>query len=165
MSNLSVGQISVGLNLALAEARKAQRKHTYPIGAVLTTLDGELIAKAHNRVKSHHDPTAHAEVEVIRKAGAFLQKDKRQSVLYTTTEPCLMCMGAILAADIAVVVWGVSDAYGGAADFIADSYRRQNLVLPQLVREPLPELVGPICELMKSWDVSRGYSTEIWNRP
>jgi len=151
--------------LALAEARKAQRKHTYPIGAVLTTLDGELIAKAHNRVKSHHDPTAHAEVEVIRKAGAFLQKDKRQSVLYTTTEPCLMCMGAILAADIAVVVWGVSDAYGGAADFIADSYRRQNLVLPQLVREPLPELVGPICELMKSWDVSRGYSTEIWNRP
>jgi len=165
MTSLSDGQVSDGLRLALAEARKAQRKHTYPIGAVITTLDGDVIAKAHNRVKSHHDPTAHAEVEVIRKAGAFLQKNKRQGVLYTTMEPCLMCMGAIIMADISVVVWGVSDTYAGAVDFVMNTYQKENLVLPQLVREPLPELIGPICELMKAWDVSRGYSTEIWNRP
>lgn len=164
MTRLSQQQISIGLTLALAEAKKAQRKHTYPIGAVLTTLDGTLIAKAHNRVKSHNDPTAHAEIEVIRKAGLFLQKNKYQSVLYTTCEPCLMCMGAILHADISDLVWGVSDSYGGAVDFVRNSYQKENMIFPTVIAEPLPELSKEICELMKIWDASRGYSTEIWEK-
>lgn len=161
---ISEQQVFNGLSLALAQAKLARQEHTYPIGAVITSLDGSVIAEAHNRVKSNSDPTAHAEMEVIRKAGTFLQKNKRQSVLYTTIEPCLMCTGAILNSDIAVVVWGVSDTYGGAVGFVASSYKKENLVMPKIIAEPSPELAKKICALMREWDGSRGYSTAIWDR-
>ncbi len=162
--SISEEQMSNGLSLALLQAEKARLEQTYPIGAVVTSLDGRVIAEAHNRVKSSNDPTAHAEIEVIRKAGLFLQIHKRQGVLYTTVEPCLMCTGAILAADIAVLVWGVSDSYGGAVSFVADAYRRENVVMPQIIAEPSPELGRKICELMKEWELSRGYPATNWER-
>lgn len=164
MAILSEHQISIGLNLALTEAEKAQQAQTYPIGAVITALDGEIIAKAHNRVKSHHDPTAHAEIEVIRSAGLFLSKNKWQGILYTTIEPCLMCVGAILAADIAVLVWGASDLRSGAVQFILKSYEKEDLVFPQIIAEPDPDFSARIRGMMRNWETSRGYSPENWNR-
>ena len=157
-------QIFNGLSLALVQAEKAKREQTYPIGAIITSFDGTVIAQAHNRVKSQHDPTAHAEIEVIRKAGLYLQKNKGQGILYTTIEPCLMCIGAILAADISVLVWGVSDSYGGAVDFVANSYQKENLVMPHVIAEPFPELGKMICELMRTWELSRGYPSELWGK-
>lgn len=162
MATISEQQLSIGLSLAVAEAKKARLKQNYPYGAVITTLNGNVIAKAHNRVKPLHDPTAHAEVEVIRKAGMFLRNNKRQSILYTTIEPCLMCIGAILASDISVLVWGVNDSNGGAVNFTINSYRKEKIIFPQIISEPLPEISMQICELMRSWEISRGRSPQNW---
>ena len=99
-------QIVDGLRLALEQARAAKHQNTCPIGAIITDKEGNVIAQAHNMVVPNQDPTAHAEIEVIRKAGKYLREHKYQSVLHTTVEPCLMCMGAIIASDIAMVVGG-----------------------------------------------------------
>ena len=144
MIDLDDEQKLYGLKLALVQAKKAQARHTYPIGAVITTLEGKVIARSHNRVVPGRDPTAHAEVEVIRKAGAYLQANKRQSVLYTTLEPCLMCMGAILEANIAAVVWAFRDNYRGAASFVLEQYQKKKLVKPVVFAEPHPAMAAEV---------------------
>ena len=161
-TNLSPGQISKGLHLALNQAKEAYKKNTYPIGAVIVKPDGELVAQAHNLVVLNNDPTAHAEMEAIRRAGKYLRQNKYQAILYTTVEPCLMCMGAILAADISTVVWAVSDNYGGAVQLVVNMYIKGNSRKPKLIAEPLPEIASSIREMMRDWEHSRGYSAANW---
>jgi len=89
-----------------------------PFGAVILK-DGELIAKAHNRVVLSNDPTAHAEVNAIREASKKLDNfDLSGCVLYTTCMPCPMCMGAIMWARIECVYYGATeeDAKRGGFD-------------------------------------------------
>jgi len=155
-------QLVTGLRLALAQAKAAEELNTYPIGAIITDFEGNIIAQAHNRVIPNHDPTAHAEIEVIRKAGKHLREHKHQSVLYTTVEPCLMCMGAIITADIATVVWGVNDRYAGAAGFVLTRYEKQNLKKPTAIPEPDPETAMEIRKLMRTWEQRRGYGSDHW---
>ncbi len=161
-SDLLDAQITDGLRLALEQARKAEQLGTYPIGAIITDAKGNVIAQAHNLVIPHNDPTAHAEIEVIRKAGAYLRKHKCESVLYVTVEPCLMCMGAIMAADITAVVWGVNDQYGGAARFVLEQYKKENARKVHAMPEPRAEIAREIREMMKKWECSRGYPEENW---
>jgi len=89
-----------------------------PFGAVILK-DGELIAKAHNRVLLSNDPTAHAEVNAIREASQQLGRfDLSDCVLYTTCMPCPMCLGAIMWARIGTVYYGATeeDAQRGGFD-------------------------------------------------
>jgi guanine deaminase len=90
-----------------------------PFGAVILK-DGELIAKAHNRVLLSNDPTAHAEVNAIREASQKLKRfDLSDCVLYTTCMPCPMCLGAIMWARIGTVYYGATEkdaAKGGFDD-------------------------------------------------
>lgn len=160
--NLSDEQITNGLQLALEQARKAERLKTYPIGAIITDAIGNVIAQAHNLVIPRNDPTAHAEIEVIRKAGRYLRKHKYQSVLYVTVEPCLMCMGAIIAADITAIVWGVNDKYGGAARFVLERYEKENMKNALAIPEPRAEIAKEIREMMQEWERRRGYTEENW---
>lgn len=101
---------------ALLEAEKAFREGEVPVGAVLSDENGNILARAHNRPISLCDPTAHAEILVLR-AGASRLGNYRltKSTLVVTIEPCLMCMGAALNARIRRVVFGASDPKSGAA--------------------------------------------------
>ena len=111
---------------ALAEAKKAGQIDEVPIGAVIVADNGKILAAAHNQVISRSDPTAHAEMLAIRQACRSAGNYRLlMTTMYVTVEPCLQCMGAIIHARIARVVFGTYDPKWGAAgslyDFPADS--------------------------------------------
>ena len=82
--------------LALEQARKAEEHGEVPVGAVLVK-DGLLVAKAHNQPISTNDPTAHAEIQLLRIAGKKLANYRLTNTsLYVTLEPCAMCFGAMV---------------------------------------------------------------------
>lgn len=100
--------------LAIEEAEAAAAAGEVPIGAV-AVLDGEPIARNHNRSIEQNDPTAHAEILVLRECGRLLGNYRLPGVnLYVTIEPCLMCTGAIIWARINRLVYGTRDAKAGA---------------------------------------------------
>jgi len=104
------------MGIAIAEAKKAEASGEVPVGAVLVDAAGDIVATGHNRTILKSDPTAHAEVEALRKAAANLHNYRLLSTtLYATVEPCVMCMGAIVHARVARVVFGAADPKWGAA--------------------------------------------------
>jgi len=108
------------MKIAISEAKLAINEGEIPVGAVLIQ-NGKLIAKAHNQSVLNHDPTAHAEVEVLRKAGKKLKNYRlTRSTLYVTLEPCAMCLGAIMHARIERIVFGASDPKTGVCGSKAD---------------------------------------------
>ena len=109
------------MRLALEEAKRAGRFGEVPVGAVLVSAGGELLAAAGNRTIGAADPTAHAEVLALR-AAARDAKNYRllNTSLYVTIEPCPMCMGAILHARVATLVFGAADPKWGAAGSLYD---------------------------------------------
>ena len=99
---------------ALDEARRALELGEVPIGAVLV-VDGRIVARACNQPVGTSDPTAHAEVQVLRAAGHALNNYRLTgSTLYVTVEPCLMCAGALVHARIGEVVYGAAEPKAGA---------------------------------------------------
>ncbi len=104
------------MQLALAEAEKARQKDEVPIGAVLVSGKGDILASAHNQTISLSDPSAHAEILALRSAGNILRNYRLVgTILYVTLEPCVMCMGAIIHARLKKVVYGAQDPKWGAA--------------------------------------------------
>ena len=99
--------------LALNQAKLAQNQSEIPVGAILVKQN-TLIAQAHNQSILNNDPTAHAEIQLLRKAGDQ-QKNYRLtgSTLYVTLEPCTMCFGAMIHARIERIVFGAFDAKTG----------------------------------------------------
>ena len=101
---------------ALEEARQAAEMEEVPVGAVLVSEDGEVLARAHNRTIADNDPCAHAEILAIRRAASRLGNYRLlNTALYVTVEPCLMCMGAIIHARVARLFFGTRDPKWGAA--------------------------------------------------
>ena len=99
---------------ALAEARAAAEAGEVPIGAVLVH-DGKVLARSGNRTIRDCDPSAHAEVIVLRKAARLLRNYRlADTTLYVTIEPCSMCAGAIIQARVPRLVYGADDPKGGA---------------------------------------------------
>jgi tRNA(adenine34) deaminase len=114
---------------ALAEAARAYGEEEVPIGAVLVTQDGEILAVGHNRTRQANDPTAHAEMEVLRRASMVVGNYRLTgTTLFVTIEPCLMCAGALVQARVARVVFGAADPKAGALGSLYDlsSDRRLN---------------------------------------
>ncbi len=102
------------MTLALQEAQKAGADGEIPVGAVLIQ-EGEIIAQDHNRPISLTDPTAHAEILVLREAARKLRNYRLTGcTLYVTLEPCAMCAGAIGQARISRLVFGALDPKAGA---------------------------------------------------
>ncbi len=100
---------------ALREAEKAADQGEVPVGALLIAPDGTILARAHNLVEQRSDPTAHAEILVLRRAAE--RRGKRRlgdCVLVVTLEPCLMCVGAMVQARVAGLVFGAADHRAGA---------------------------------------------------
>src|SRR5271163_3991948 len=102
---------------AFAEAEAAGWRGEVPVGAVLIGADGALIAASGNRVEEKHDPTAHAEMVVLREATAKVgQKQLDGCDLYVTLEPCPMCAGAISLARIRRLYFGAYDPKSGGVE-------------------------------------------------
>lgn len=102
---------------ALDLAREAASRGEVPVGAVVLDPQGELLAEGHNAPIAGHDPTAHAEIAAIRAAAEALGNYRLTGcTLVVTLEPCAMCAGAISHARIARLVFGASDAKGGAVE-------------------------------------------------
>ncbi len=102
------------MQLALEEALKAAQEEEVPVGAV-AVLEGELVAREHNRSIQLHDPTGHAEILVLRQAGQKLSNYRLKNLeIYVTLEPCAMCAGALLWARIQQLVFGARDEKAGA---------------------------------------------------
>jgi tRNA(adenine34) deaminase len=102
---------------ALREARLAAERGEVPIGAVIVGPDGVVLAEAGNRTEEARDPTAHAEMLVIRAAAAKLGAPRLVDCdLYVTLEPCPMCAQAISFARIRRLYWGAADPKGGGIE-------------------------------------------------
>ncbi|MCA1593953.1 MAG: nucleoside deaminase [Acidobacteria bacterium] len=102
------------LRHAVRLALEAEEDGNLPVGAVIT-LGGEVVAEACNSVlKPHYNPGGHAEVLALRRVPAQLWPRSREMTCYTTLEPCVMCMGALLLHGVGQVVFGARDAEGGA---------------------------------------------------
>jgi tRNA(Arg) A34 adenosine deaminase TadA len=103
--------------LALAEAKAAGARGEVPVGAVLVDGEGCVLATAANRVEADHDPTAHAEMLVLRAGTARLgTKQLSGCDLYVTLEPCAMCAAAIGFARLRRLYFGAYDPKGGAVE-------------------------------------------------
>jgi tRNA(Arg) A34 adenosine deaminase TadA len=101
--------------LALAQAQAAGARGEVPVGAALLAADGTLLAADGNRIVEAHDPTAHAEILVLRAAAAFLGNERLTgSSLFVSLEPCAMCAAAASLARVGRVVFAADDPKGGA---------------------------------------------------
>ncbi|MEJ8631137.1 nucleoside deaminase [Sphingomonas sp. I4] len=104
------------MRAALDAAAHAGAGGEVPVGAVIVR-DGVIVATGANAPRRLHDPTAHAEIQVIRTAAALLGRDRLEDCdLWVTLEPCAMCAGAIAHARIARLYYGASDRKGGAVE-------------------------------------------------
>ena len=109
------------MNMALEEAKTAADLGEVPIGAVL--VSGDAVIRGHNRVIMDCDPTAHAEIVVMREAAKRLGNYRLVgSRLYVTLEPCIMCVGAIVQARIERLVYGAQDHRYGAVESMLKAF-------------------------------------------
>jgi tRNA(adenine34) deaminase len=122
------------MRLALGEAERAAEHGDVPIGAVIAQV-GEPLAAAGNERELRSDPTAHAEMLVLRAAAELLGGWRiPETTLYVTLEPCAMCAGAIVLARVPRVVYGTADPKAGAAGSVLDV-----LAEPRLNHRPVVE--------------------------
>ena len=105
------------LKIALEEAEQGFKEGGCPIGSVLAR-DGKEISRGHNQRVQQGDPIAHGEMDALRKAGR--QRTYRDTVLYTTLSPCMMCSGTIVQFGIPRVVVGENTTFGGNEEFLRE---------------------------------------------
>jgi tRNA(adenine34) deaminase len=115
------------MRAALAEARKAHDAGEVPVGAVIV-LNGAIIGAGHNQPIASHDPTAHAEVVAMRAAAHAIGNYRLTgATMYVTVEPCLMCVGAMVHARIALVVFGAAEPKAGALQSMTRAHELSGL--------------------------------------
>lgn len=142
------------MDLALEEAAAAASKGEVPVGAVLVTADGEILASAGNYTERDHDPTAHAEIMAIREASRKRGTPRLEDCdLYVTLEPCAMCAAAISFARLRRLYFAAYDPKGGAVDHGARFFTQSTC-------HHAPEVMGGIDEqraadLLKRFFASR----------
>ena len=128
------------MQMALAEARKAEIKAEVPVGAILVDESGAVLAANHNQTIALSDPTAHAEVLVMRDAAQKLGNYRLlRTCMYVTVEPCVMCMGAVIHARVGRLVYGARDPKWGAAGSLYHFGQDERF-------NHQPEVIGGICE-------------------
>ncbi len=135
------------MQLALEQAKLAESLGEVPVGALIVK-DGEVIAAAHNQPIGLHDPSAHAEIQAIRKAAKILGNYRLvDCTLYVTLEPCVMCTGAIQHARIAQLVYGAKDPKTGACGSVVnlmteDKLNHHTAVIAGVLAEPCGEMLS-----------------------
>ena len=144
---------------ALELARRAEEEGEVPIGA-LVVLDDAIIGEGWNRPIAASDPTAHAEVQALRRAAEKMKNYRLTgATLYVTLEPCDMCVGAMFHARIGRVVYGATDPKAGAVGSLWDVVRDRRLNhRPEVVAGVLAEECE---ELLRGWFESKRGSTTL----
>jgi len=105
------------MRVALEQAQQAADENEVPVGAVLVDTDNQIIAAGHNSPIGRHDPTAHAEIIVLREAALKLNNYRLiNTTLYVTLEPCVMCVGAMIHARVKRLVYGATEHKTGAIE-------------------------------------------------
>ena len=133
--------------IALEEAEKAARMDEVPVGAVLVDGAGRVIARTHNQPITLSDPSAHAEMLALRMGGEKTGNYRLPgATLYSTIEPCVMCMGAIIHARLSRIVYGACDPKWGAAgslyNFALDDRLNHTLeVVPGVCKDEATEII------------------------
>ena len=126
---------------ALDEARAAAERDEVPIGAVVV-CQGRIIARAHNLTETLTDVTAHAEMQAITSAAAYLGgKYLTDCTLYVTVEPCLMCAGALGWSQIARVVYGAADDKRGYHTFCASPFHKKTQITAGVLEAECSQLM------------------------
>ena len=141
------------MQTAIEEAIKGiEEQAGGPFGAAIVTKDGKLIAAGHNEVLKTNDPTAHAEINAIRKACQKLNtKDLKDYIIYSTCEPCPMCLSAIIWANIKTMYYGSTrhdaEKIGFKDNMIYEFFENKNEILQK------KKLNDPKCqELLETYD-------------
>lgn len=112
---------AIGMRAALEMAHVAEQAGEVPVGAVVLDAAGNVLGRGYNRCILDHDPTGHAEIVALRDAAANVGNYRLPGLaLYVTLEPCVMCMGAMLHARLARVVYGAGDPKTGACGSVLD---------------------------------------------
>ena len=143
------------MEVALAEARDGAAQGEVPVGAVVA-LEGQVVARAHNRPIALGDPTAHAEILAIRAAAAALRTYRLiGATIYVTLEPCVMCIGAMVNARIARLKFGARDPKAGAAGSVYDIGRDGRLnhrmeIYPGLMESECAEVLSRFFSVRRS---------------
>ena len=115
------------MRAALALADEARERGEVPVGAVLV-MDGEILGRGYNQPVSRNDPTAHAEVVALREAGRQSGNYRLPgSTMYVTIEPCQMCVGAMVHARVARVVYGTPEPKAGAIESAMRAHEHPSL--------------------------------------
>ncbi len=139
--------LNLWMEQAIEEAEKGSDEGEVPVGAVLVESNGTIVAKAHNQPITLKDPTAHAEILVLRAGGAFFGNYRiPNATLVVTIEPCPMCMGAALQARISRLVFGAYDPKSGAAGSVYNLATDERLnhrieVIPGVMEEECRKLM------------------------
>jgi len=138
-------------------AHKAARSGNLPIGA-LVSLDDEVIARGKNSIwVPKFNGIRHAEIEALLDVPSELWTRSREMTLYTTLEPCLMCLGALLLHGIGRIVYGASDDYDGSECVIGHlpEYFKTELLSSQWIGPALPEECDELCAKVRSLEAER----------
>ncbi len=115
------------MRAALEQAYEARRRGEVPVGAVLA-VGGDIVGRGFNQPISTHDPTAHAEIVALRDAAQRIGNYRLPgSTLYVTIEPCQMCVGALIHARVAKVVYGAREPKAGAIESAMRAHEHPSL--------------------------------------
>ncbi len=129
------------MRMALAQAQEAAARDEVPIGAVIV-CQGHVIARGHNLTETLTDVTAHAEMQAITSASAFMGgKYLQDCTLYVTVEPCLMCAGAIGWSQITRVVYGAADAKRGYHTYCNNPFHKNTEIIGGVLEEECAQLM------------------------
>ena len=134
---------------ALAEARSAMERGERPNAAVAVVGEA-MVVRAHDRVQENNDPTAHAVIVVLREAARKLGAARlADATIFTTQEPCAMCVGALLESDVEALVFAVANAHDGAAGSVIQlaqhpSLPRRIKVVSGIRRDEAQALFAPL---------------------
>ena len=142
---------------AVELAKHAQQLGNLPIGAVIS-YQGEIIGEGQNAIWSPElSLSRHAEMEAMRSVPAEMWKQAPDMALYTTLEPCLMCMGAVLLHGIGRILYGFSDPYGGACTVVdhLPTFFKEQLSHSEWIGPAFPEACDPLYDIIKSLEKLR----------
>jgi len=149
------------LEQALLEAIEAHRQGQNPMGCVIADQNGHIIARGRNRVDELKDPTAHAEMMAIRSVVPQMSGDSARGwTLYSTLEPCPMCMGTIVMCHIGTVVWAAPDRRIRTHELLsASAYMRTRRLVTMMC--PYSDLKRECSELHDAYWISKGRADAV----
>lgn len=138
------------MQLALQLAHQAWQLGEVPVGAVLLDAEGQVIGQGFNQVISSHDPSQHAEINALRQAASTVQNYRIPGAqLFVTLEPCLMCLGAILHARVARIVYATSDPKTGVCGSLLCLHENKQLNHQTQVQTGL--LQAPAAQMLRDF--------------